>query len=160
MLLPVGLVPFFPVCLCMPLPCFFPVSVYAIALLLSCICVCHCLASILCLCMPLPCFNPVSVYAIALLQSCVCVCHCLASFPSPQSHSYAFSHLPPVQSGAIPLLVQLLWGGTDEGKEAAARAFWNLSTYNKYNKVAIAKAGAIPALVHLLSFGRKAGMAE
>lgn len=55
--------------------------------------------------------------------------------------------------------MQLLWGGTDEGKEAAARAFWNLSTYNKYNKVAIAKAGAIPALVHLLSFGRRAGAA-
>ncbi len=53
--------------------------------------------------------------------------------------------------------MQLLWGGTDEGKEAAARAFWNLSTYNQYNKVAIAKAGAIPALVHLLCFGRPAG---
>ena len=62
-----------------------------------------------------------------------------------------------LQSGAIGPLTQLLWGGPDDAKEASARAFWNMSTYNSHNKVAIANAGAVPALVQLLSYGTNGG---
>ena len=62
-----------------------------------------------------------------------------------------------LQSGAIGPLTQLLWGGSDDAKEASARAFWNMGTYNSQNKVAIANAGAVPALVQLLSYGTHGG---
>jgi HEAT repeat protein len=54
-----------------------------------------------------------------------------------------------VREGTIPPLVRLLSEGTEDAKEAAAGALWNLA-FDDDNQREIATIGAIPMLVQLL----------
>jgi vacuolar protein 8 len=56
-------------------------------------------------------------------------------------------------AGAIPLLVELLRGGSENCRVMATAALWNLALWSHANKAAIMAAGAFPPLVELLRDG-------
>jgi hypothetical protein len=62
-----------------------------------------------------------------------------------------------VTAGAIPPLVELVRGGSDQGKVSAAGALYYLSNGNAANKAAIVMAGALPPLDELLRAGSDLG---
>jgi hypothetical protein len=65
-----------------------------------------------------------------------------------------------VAAGALPLQVEMLSSGSDEGRSNASVALGNLMTGNPANKRAVAAAGAITPLVVLLSRGSLWGKAK
>jgi HEAT repeat protein len=64
-----------------------------------------------------------------------------------------------VEAGAVPLLVDLLSGGSEEGRAAAAFALGSLADSNDDSAADIVEAGAVPLLVDLLSGGSERGRA-
>jgi hypothetical protein len=64
-----------------------------------------------------------------------------------------------VAAGAIPPLLELLRGGSDEGRAGVAWALANLTINDAANKVAIVLSGAIPLLTEVLHGGSDEGRA-
>ena len=56
-------------------------------------------------------------------------------------------------AGVIPPLVELLRGGSDNGRAKAAEALWNFAAGNAADRAAVVEAGALPPLVELLRLG-------